>query len=106
MTYTGHIGDDVKQYESLKLEEKRLKSKIEELGNAILVCMEQEGIDETSVLPMGGKITLNRKDSFSYSPAVDGLESLLKEQKNREQLDGTAQKTTTHFIKYIGNASE
>lgn len=49
MTY--HVSEDIREYERLMLQKKMIESKLEEIGTGITVFMEQEGADETPILP-------------------------------------------------------
>jgi len=88
MTY--NIGGDVIEYERLKIEEKKIKSRIEELGTTIAIFMEQEGATITPVLPMGGTIKLGRKITYTYPQEVTKIEDDLTELKKLAELSGKA----------------
>lgn len=95
-----NIGEDVIEYERLKHEQKRINNKVENLGKAIAIFMEQEGADVTPELPLGGKIYLQKKVVYEYSPDIQVEEDKLKEAKRHEELNGKAARSEDSYIVY------
>lgn len=95
------IGDDIKKYERLKVEEKAIKEEIAYLGESILNYMNQEGAQVTPVLPLGGKITVGSTPVWVYSPEIKRLEDDVEKAKDQEKLSGAAiVGESTSYIKY------
>lgn len=88
MTY--NIGSDVIEYERLKIEEKKIKQRIDELAPIIAIFMEQEGATITPELPMGGTIKVGTSITYEYPAEVTMIEEQVSELKRLAELKGIA----------------
>lgn len=93
------IADDIKEYERLKVEAKELQERIEHLGESILSYMDQEGAEETPVLPLGGKIVVSTRQSWIYSPDIEKEKAELDKHMALEEVNGKA--TAGEDTKYL-----
>lgn len=91
---------DLARYEEIKLAIKRLEDEAKPLNEAILAYMEEQGADETPLLPGGGKIVRVAKKSYEYSAEVDKVADALKHLKAHEEAEGTATVVVKPYIKY------
>lgn len=92
--------EKVAEYESLKLQIKILEDKAKVLNQEILEYMVENGATETPELPMGGVIKVAYTIKWKYPTSIVNLEAELKEEQHRSQIDGTAEKVESPYIKY------
>jgi hypothetical protein len=94
------IQDQIKEYELLKIQSKALDAKMKELNDGIKDYMVENEIDNTSVLPEGGKIELRYKSTWKYPEEVEDLKEKYDSEKKRAEMDGTAKEIKNPFIQY------
>lgn len=94
------IQDQIKEYELLKIQSKSLDNKIKELNDSIKDYMVENSIDNTSILPEGGKIELRYKSTWKYPEEVEDLKEKYDSEKKRAEMDGTAKEVKNPFIQY------
>ena len=75
-------------YASLKLQEKEIEEKLNELKPLILQEFSDAGVDklETDF----GNFTVTNRKTWKYSPKVDEAEKVVDDLKEVEKADGTA----------------
>lgn len=84
------------EYEELKIQEKEIKARIDELKPTVL-----------EVVPEGAKINarnghfeLKKRDNWKYSEEINNQESALKEAKAEAVAKGEATNNPTFFVEY------
>lgn len=78
----------LKEYAELKVQEKQIKLRIDELNPLIKADLVAQGLDK---LPTNlGNFNIKRAKKWTYSEAVKKMEENLKLLKTEEEADGTA----------------
>jgi hypothetical protein len=90
------LQEQFKEYESLKLEARRIDTRLEELKPAILEAI-PEGKEITTEQ---GVFSVQKRTTWKYSPAVEATEKELKKMKAEEQAKGTATGTEVPTLYY------
>ncbi len=80
--------ENLKEYAELKIQEKRIKSRIEELNPVIKQEMIDLGLDK--VPTTAGNFNIKKAKKWTYSPAVAAAKESLDSLKSQEEADGTA----------------
>lgn len=84
-------------YEELKLEEKAIKERLDELTGEL---MDHVNEDE-KLQAVHGSFTKGKRVSYLYSEELQQKEEELKAEKKHEEIEGTAQpKKVTYFLQY------
>jgi len=84
------------RYEELKIQVRALEKEIEELAPLII-----EHVPEDKELQMdSGYFYIQKRAKYVYSPKVKELETQFKDQKKREEADGTAKASYTPTLYY------
>ncbi len=82
------IKDFLKDYARLKIEEKAIKARLEELNPIIRQAMSDEGVDK---IPTNqGNFSIKKTKRWTYSSDVIALKESLDKRKSDEEKDGTA----------------
>ena len=78
----------LKEYAGLKIEEKRIKARVEELNPIIKKEILDAGLDK---LPTNlGNFNIKKVKRWTYSPAIDEAKKRLDDLKAEEEATGTA----------------
>lgn len=91
------MNDVLTQYAELKLQEKQIKTQLDELQPAVLALIENE--QEAITHPLG-KFILVSRTSWKYSPIVTKLSEKLKIKQIEEQEKGIAQASITNSVTF------
>lgn len=87
------MNESLKEYANLKIEEKKIKDRIEELKPEVIKSMKMEQ-EETDL----GTFTITEKRTYTYSKEIQDKEELLKEQKKEEEQTGVAEYTVAPVL--------
>lgn len=87
------------EYAELKLEEKRIELRINELKGQVIEEMQAEGVDKQPT-PLGN-FTLSLTKKWKYSGAVKEADEFMKNLKEKEKQDGTAECTEVAELKFF-----
>lgn len=80
--------ENLKRYAELKIQEKAIKTELEELNPKVRDFISAQGVDK---LPTTiGTFSLVAKTIWKFSPAVEKLEKEVDKLKEKEKADGTA----------------
>lgn len=80
--------ENLKLYAELKIQEKEIKARLEELNPLVKDFISAQGVDK---LPTNlGTFSLVPKAVWKFSPAVKRLEDEVDKLKEKEKADGTA----------------
>lgn len=90
------LKNDLLAYEDLKIEEKELKVRIDELKEKILPYI---GEDE-KINCIKGVIEIKKRDNWTFSPETQNFENQLKDKKADEIARGIATSKPTMFMEY------
>lgn len=88
--------DKCLEYEELKLEEKALKSRIDELKEDIT----SQVPEDEKINCRHGVIEMKKRDNWKYSEETTAMASSLKEKQKEEVAKGIAKNSPTYFIEY------
>lgn len=90
------------EYEELKIEEKRVKTRLEELKEIV-----SQSVPEGEVVNgKQGVFTLKRRDNYTYTPETTQIAEDLKARQEEEVAKGLATVTPTFFVEYKQKSSE
>lgn len=90
------IGAKFDRYLELKAQQAAIKAELETLSTSLLLLFDPEA----PTVPWGDKVFRRcERTSWTYSENVKAIEKDLKQAKKREEQDGTAQPSTTVFIR-------
>lgn len=94
------MNDEQKQslleYEDLKIEEKRIKSRLEELKEIIVPLVPED----EKINGKYGKFELKKRDNWTFSGETQNMEDALKEKKAEEIAKGVATSKPIYFVEY------
>lgn len=86
------------EYENLKLEEKRIKARIDELNPILTDALPPE---EEFLTENGGKFVVEtRFYGWKYSPEVEEMAKTLKQRQDEEKAKGIARSAPTSVLVY------
>lgn len=80
--------ENLKEYAELKIQEKRIKGRIEELNPLIKQEMIDLGLDK--VPTTAGNFNIKKGKKWTYSSAVTRVKEMLDSLQDREEANGTA----------------
>jgi hypothetical protein len=87
------------EYEELKIQEKEIKSRLEDLKPLILEVVPEE----TKVNAMQGYFERKKRDNWTFGPDIQAHEQSLKDEKAAAIAKGEATNNPTFYIEYRQN---
>lgn len=96
--------DQLKEYAKLKIEEKAIKARIDELNPLILEDIQKSGADE--VPTSMGTFTLSSRRTYKYPDEIVNMELSLKEKKTEAEAKGTATPVDKEYIIFKAAVTE
>jgi len=84
------------RYEDIKTEIRKLETEAEEIAPKIISLVPED----KELQGEKGYFYIQKRNKWKYSPALTNAEKKLKEDKKREEADGTAEATATPVLYY------
>lgn len=95
--FSPEVKEALKDYEELKINEKEIKTKLDELKEIILPEVPEGSKIMTE---NGGSFELKKRDNWKYSDDIQQFEDELKAKKAEAVAKGEAANNPTHYIEY------
>lgn len=92
---TEEVKEALLEYESLKIDEKRVKERLEELKEIILPSIGDEPVNARS-----GYFEIKKKTMWKYSPELESKQEEVKKLEKDEVAKGIATPTVSTYLQY------